>query len=111
MRIILTIDACPEKLQWRLPLNDHHEQIFYQCVPNLYLDGVGALTVEIPERETLSQLLENQLNLPSFAVYILFKTKVAKGLNSESSPIFVVPKGVIVNGNIKESKTRIAGSQ
>ena len=50
-------------------LYDHQKEIGYQGDPNLYLDGVGALSIEVFKWEVLFQLLEQQLNFPSFAVY------------------------------------------
>ncbi len=111
MRIILTIDACPEKLQWRLPLNDHHEQIFYQCDPNLYL---GALTIEIPEREVLLQLLEEQLYLPSFAVYIFVQNEGGKRAEFRIQPFFCGSKRSYSKRQykrIKDKNSRLAMSR
>ena len=39
-------------------LHDHEQQIGYERHPDLYLDGIGALAVEVSEREVLLQLLE-----------------------------------------------------
>ena len=38
--------------------------------PNLYLDSIGAFSVEVSQRKVLFQLLEKQLYLPSFPVYV-----------------------------------------
>ena len=44
---------------------DHNEQISDEGNPDLDLDGVGALTIKVFQREVLLQLLEEQLDLPS----------------------------------------------
>ena len=49
-------------------LDGHEQQVGYERHPDLYLYGIGALAVEVPEREILLQLLEEQLDLPSFPV-------------------------------------------
>ena len=49
---------------------DHQKEIGYQGDPNLYLDGVGTLPIEVFKREILFQLLEQQLYFPSLAVYV-----------------------------------------
>ena len=38
-------------------LHDHEQQVCNERHPYLYLDGVGALSVEIPQREILFELL------------------------------------------------------
>ena len=50
------------------PLHDHEQEVGDECHPNLYLDGVCALTVEVPQREVLLELLEKQLYFPALAV-------------------------------------------
>ena len=49
-------------------LHDHDQQVGDERHPDLYLDGIGALPVEVPQREVLLELLEEQLYLPSLAV-------------------------------------------
>ena len=52
------------------PLHHHQEEVRHQGHPYLELYGIGALPVEVSQREVLLQLLEEQLNLPSLAVDI-----------------------------------------
>lgn len=39
-------------------LHDHDQQVGDERHPDLYLDGIGALPVEVPQREVLLELLE-----------------------------------------------------
>ena len=39
-------------------LHDHEQKVCYQGNPNLYLDGIGALPIEVSQWEVLLQLLE-----------------------------------------------------
>ena len=49
-------------------LDGHEQQVGYERHPNLYHYGIGAFAIEVPEREILLQLLEEQLDLPSFPI-------------------------------------------
>ena len=49
-------------------LHYHEKEVCYKSDPYLYLDGVGALSIEVFQREVLFHLLEEQLNFPSLMV-------------------------------------------
>lgn len=49
-------------------LHHHQQQVSYQRHPYLYLDRIGALAVEVFQREVLLHLFEQQLDYSSFAV-------------------------------------------
>lgn len=50
------------------PLHDHERQVCDERHPDLYLDGIGTLAVEVPEREVLLELLEQEFYFPSFTI-------------------------------------------
>ena len=50
-------------------LQHHEQQVGDKRHPYLYLYGIGAFSIEIPQREVLFQLLEQQFYFPSLAVY------------------------------------------
>ena len=49
-------------------LHYHEEHVCYEGCPDLYFDGVCALSVEVPEWKILFQLFEQGLDHPSFSV-------------------------------------------
>ena len=53
----------------QLLLHDHKEQIGYESDPNLDFNGIGALSIEVSQREVLLVLFEQQFYLPAPAVY------------------------------------------
>ena len=50
-------------------LHDHQQKVGNECYPYLYLDGIGALSIEVSQREVLLDLFEQQFYLPAPAVY------------------------------------------
>ena len=53
----------------QLLLHDHKKQIGYESDPDLDFNGIGALSIEVSQREVLLDLFEQQFYLPAPAVY------------------------------------------
>ena len=51
-----------------MPLHDHEQQVCDERHPDLYLDGICALSVEVTQREVLLELLEQELYFPALAI-------------------------------------------
>ena len=68
----LTICGQPRKAPraYEPPPHYHEQQVGDQRYPNLYLDGIGTLSIEVFEWKILLYLLEQQLYGPSFVVDI-----------------------------------------
>ena len=48
--------------------DDDHKKLGYEYTIDLHLDGIGALSPEVPQRKDLFDLLEQQLDHPSVFV-------------------------------------------
>ena len=64
-------DHCRQSLKvpgtFDTALPDHQQQIGDECDQYLYLDGDGALAIEVAQREVLLDLLEQQFDFPALA--------------------------------------------